>query len=334
MISKKSIKLLLLSLLLFICSCDQSKNEKTTIIDKPTEKADQPVIKGSDIPQPEVKAENKKKVDPELNKKLLKAALDGEMDSVSTLIEQGADINCKGSWKVRPLHNACINNHFEVAKFLIEKGADINAEETNRKTPLHVAAEKGHLEIVKLLIENNTEIDSRDLAEHSALSLAARHDHFEVVKFLVQKGADVNIYGHDLSPLMAVLSNRNYDLAKLLIENGADIHIKEHTTALHIASVNLNIEMVKLLLERGAKINTQNHKGETPLLRLCKSEWNTHIENPKRFEIIKLFVAKGADLNILDNSEQSALDVVGAPELKELLIKNGAKKGKGSIHSR
>ena len=59
---------------------------------------------------------------------------------------------------------ASVNGHLEVVKFLVEQGADVTA---NNNRALKWASEKGHLEIVNFLNRrlNNEEICENDKVE-------------------------------------------------------------------------------------------------------------------------------------------------------------------------
>ena len=42
------------------------------------------------------------------------------------------------------LHEAALEGHVDVVKVLIQNGADVNAVDAVKKTALHIAAEEGH----------------------------------------------------------------------------------------------------------------------------------------------------------------------------------------------
>ena len=95
------------------------------------------------------------------------------------------------------LNNASLNGHLEVVKYLVEQGV-------NPSIGLQGASLNGHLEVVKYLVEQGAEANdiygitdtSKKACKHGYTSLmwASRFGHLEVVKYLVEQGADPNVY--------------------------------------------------------------------------------------------------------------------------------------------
>ena len=121
------------------------------------------------------------------------AALNGQLDIVKVLVENGADVDVKDADNNTALHNATLRGHLEIVKLLIENSADVNAQDNDDQTALHIAAEFGYLEIVKRLIENGADINHPDDDLVTPLHNAAEFGCLETVKWLIANGADVNV---------------------------------------------------------------------------------------------------------------------------------------------
>ncbi len=72
-----------------------------------------------------------------INKELLEAAKDGNLETVRTLLDKGADVNAKST----DTRTCCINGGFlrgdtDIVKLLIDKGADVNAKTHKGATAL------------------------------------------------------------------------------------------------------------------------------------------------------------------------------------------------------
>jgi ankyrin repeat protein len=108
---------------------------------------------------------------------------------------------------------------------------------------------------------------------------------------------------------------------------GLDINSKISNSTLLYWAANLGyVESVKLLVEKGAKLNEKNNLGDTALMAAVlhfdiRPEANTGI-------IVKILIDAGANVNILDNKNNSPLLLAAYKKNKEIirmLIDAGAK---------
>jgi ankyrin repeat protein len=73
-------------------------------------------------------------------------------DVVELLLERGADVNDKDSFKgMTFLHHGAVLGLKDAAELSIAHGANVNASDSKGRTPLSLANEQGHAEIVELL---------------------------------------------------------------------------------------------------------------------------------------------------------------------------------------
>ena len=73
---------------------------------------------------------------------LIDAILDKDLEEVRRLIDNGADVNARDNFYIRPLLYAANNGYLGVAKLLIESGADVNAKDNKGKTPMEIATDQ------------------------------------------------------------------------------------------------------------------------------------------------------------------------------------------------
>lgn len=102
---------------------------------------------------------------------LMIAALTGQLDLATRLVERGADVN-KTGWT--PLHYAATRGHLAVMRLLLEHSAYIDAESPNGTTPLMMAAQYGTPQAVKLLLEEGADPLLRNQLNLSAIDFAHR----------------------------------------------------------------------------------------------------------------------------------------------------------------
>src|SRR5262245_55719114 len=99
--------------------------------------------------------------------------------------------NREAAWLERKLIRAVADGDLEAVRLLLDRGADPNLW-LGGNLPLSKAAELGHVEIVSLLLDRGATIDQIVQPLGNALIRASAKGHLEVVKLLVARGADVN----------------------------------------------------------------------------------------------------------------------------------------------
>ena len=119
-----------------------------------------------------------------LSVELIESAKIGDIQKVSTLLAQGAEINATDNQGVTALSWSSYNGHAEVVKTLIDGGADINHQDNDGMTALMVASFKGYSNIVNTLIKDGANIYIRDNSGKTALQMAKFNNHYETSRIL------------------------------------------------------------------------------------------------------------------------------------------------------
>ena len=118
--------------------------------------------------------------------KLMRAALEGQTESVEALLEQGADVNAKDSEGRTALMFASVNMHFGSAKALLEHGADVNAKANDGCTALMLAASSDDIEIVRALLRKGADVSGKfTQTGKTALQLAEEKGYTDIVGLLL-----------------------------------------------------------------------------------------------------------------------------------------------------
>ena len=166
---------------------------------------------------------------------------------------------------------------------------------------------------------------------------AARYNrNLAIIETLLKAGADVNVRDKDgKTPLMAAVRYNSQtrgqraspEIIETLLKTGADINArdKDGGTALMEAAAHPDIQwLVVATIEAQSETHTQTH------------EWR---ESP---EIIETLLAAGADINVRDNDDGTALMRAAAnnshPAIIETFLKAGAsvqerdKKGRTAVY--
>jgi len=272
---------------------------------------------------------------------LHKAAMEGDIEKVRSLITEGADVNARDKKRETPLYLAIQSGHTDVAQLLIDKGADVDAKGGRWWTPLHLAARFGHTDIVRVLVDKGANVNAAGGGGWTPLLLAVRFGNTDVAELLIDKGADMYARtNQEMTPLLfAILHNRK-DIEKLLIDKGAQLDIFAETirgnpnavstflkndpclvnveqgkfTPLHWAAYGGHIEAAKVLIAKGADVNAGSEYA-VPLY------WAVRKNHPN---FIRLLVDEGADVNAKDMYDRTVLHWAVTPAVVELLIDKGA----------
>jgi len=158
-----------------------------------------------------------------MNKKLLVAAGDGNLDIVRELLKNGAYVNAKNNVGETALIKASEKGHKDIVDLLLAWGADWNVRTDDEGyAPLHSAASSGHKDIVDLLLERGASVETRDFYSRTPLHYAAAGGQRDVVELLLTKYSE-NLNApdyYDKKPLYYAAGNGHKDVVELLRQHG------------------------------------------------------------------------------------------------------------------
>ena len=202
-----------------------------------------------------------------INIDLIGAAVNGDVECVKVLLDEGADVNYR-------------NQKGFIANIQSQKMDSWR----NRRgyTPLMYAAEAGMENCVKFLVHAGANVNMCNDEGDMAIIAASKGGNIKVIKFLLESGADVN------TALMEAARNGNEDCVKLLCESGANVNRidKGSYSALLLAAVHGHHKNIEVLISAGACVNTRELRWKTALTIAVESY---------REKCIKSLVDGGAD---------------------------------------
>jgi ankyrin repeat protein len=225
------------------------------------------------------------------------AAAGGDPRAVTTLIENGADVNAKDTAKGEtPLMYAAAYNRVDAIKALLQHGADtklttnildLNAltapeEEGPSRGQQPASAGRGgnqgaQVPGVTRPFRYNELIGTQ--GGFSALHFTAREGHVDSAKTLIEAGADVNLPnpGDKATPFLTAIINGHFDLAMYMLERGASPQLAAANGVTALYAVLNNVWAPKSLY---------------PGPKAYQQQQTTYLE------VMKALLGKGADPNV------------------------------------
>jgi len=172
---------------------------------------------------------------PEVNMSLITAAQQGETETVTRLLEQGADIHAANERGVTALIAAAYQNQVEIAEILIDAGADVNLQDVTQQSAYLISTSDGFLELLQLTLEAGADVTSLDSYNGTGLIRAADRGHVEIIKELLKTEINIdhiNNLGWTALLEAIILGDgglRHTEVVRLLVEAGADINLADST---------------------------------------------------------------------------------------------------------
>ncbi|MED4583274.1 ankyrin repeat domain-containing protein [Brevibacillus choshinensis] len=197
-----------------------------------------------------------------LNQALLKAVQQGETNTISQLLADGADINATDDTGRTSALIAVHTNQLDVFNLLIKHGANINIRDERLDNPLLYASAAGLPDFVKASIAAGADTTITNRFGGTALIPAADRGHVVIVEELLTH-SDVNVDHINRLGWTALLEavilgdggEKHQQIVNLLIQHGADVNLADHdgVTPLQHAKNRGYQDMVDALTQAGAK---------------------------------------------------------------------------------
>lgn len=281
------------------------------------------------------------------------------LELVQVLLEAGADVTLTSD-RCYPLIAACRTRNVKIINLLLKAGADVKCVTRDNETCLHaIASSSGRItassksageeeetnnaefvsSVVRLLLQQGIDVNAVSDNGDTALYCACESGQLKIVEILLKAGADVNLTGNDLYPLIAACNTGNVKIISLLVKAGADVGCKDlygntclPAVALSSCQVAANWKtgdeegkakyvervssVVRLLLCQGVDVNA-NSGGYTSLYYACSTQ---------QLEVAQILLEAGMDANLFCYRSHPLLVACrgGNIELINMLINAGA----------
>lgn len=250
--------------------------------------------------------------------KLNRAVMEGSIETVRQLLEEGVDVNVKLDFGWTCLLSAVQGNHEEIVHLLLDQGANPLVKKENGATPFIIAGTTGNVSLLKLFLSKGSQVNECDVNGFTAFMEAAQYGKEDALRYLYTQGANVNL-------------KRVVDEEKMRIQKGGK-------TALMDAAKFSTLSIVELLMdEMQADVNICDNLNRNALVHvLSNTDWT-----PDKEKIALFLLDRGADVNkrhedgkttlILAVEKQSQDLVKAILEKEEVDIDANDRKGKTAL---
>ena len=280
------------------------------------------------------------------------AIREGYFDIFHLLLRAGADIEAEDCDGETPLFVAVKSNRIEMFRALTRKGANPNHINQGNLAPIHFAVLASNEFMIRSLLyygakfendefnpymfafkANDTEIATiiqkkePKLARETLLPknvfAVIRENNVDALNDMITKGFKLDLVDNlEGAPIHCAVRSRAMDCFHLLLQKGADVNVldvQNRETPL-MTAINTNEEALHELLENPNVdyVNIKNKDGETTLF------YSIRANKP---ELVKEFINRGADVNLLNNNGLSPLYIAISlryDEIIQILLDNGA----------
>lgn len=259
------------------------------------------------------------------------AAMNGDLQTVQSLLQAGADVNGAQGDGTTALHWAASRDDLDITRVLLAAKANVEAKtRLNQMTPLFMAAKNGNAPIVEALLKAGADAKAATNVGTTALMLAAAAGSPEAVQALLKAGAD--IHGKDVNQgqtaLMFAAASGRTEVIRLLASSGADLNarslvptrMKGTAQASFPARPNAPTSVADAGGRRRAATEKPLALGGMSALHFAAREGH--------FETLRALVEAGADVNLTTASDQMTtltLAVVnGRFDMAKYLLERGA----------
>nr|XP_026490186.1 transient receptor potential channel pyrexia-like isoform X1 [Vanessa tameamea] len=193
------------------------------------------------------------------------------LNEILSLAKQKDFIDYQNEEGETPLMKAIINGHLNCVEAILNDGASIKLTMPGDINVLHIAAEYGHIDILKFLIEydeNATEeminaVTSPDRRGFGPIHFSVFNNNTDCLIYLISKNADIRLRTtsspHKSSTPLHLAAMKNYEeIAKIILNNDRTTLHEVNSLGwypLHTAGHHGSRDLVALLLQEGADLS-------------------------------------------------------------------------------
>ena len=239
---------------------------------------------------------------------LHKAVTSGQIASVKTLLDLGADpdIKARAMDGITPICFAVERGRVDMVQLLAGAGADIYGRRGSGSTYLHQAVEKDDAAMVRALLDTGLDPGTVDDAGVTPVEVAIARCRLKAVAELLKDDRVAGmVFSKNAVVFDAVAERNDTRLMKLFIDHGFPVNYRDPdgVTLLHVAALEGDYDLVKALVEKGADLDkASTRRGNTPLHAAASTA-----ELMGGSNIVRFLIRHGADVQKCNHQGETPL---------------------------
>ena len=249
---------------------------------------------------------------------------DNSKETVQSIVSLGADVNTTNNHSITALMIACMKGNIDAVDVLLHAGADPNIADTDVETLIHYAVQEDcSKEILQATIDHGADVNSTNMYGETALLIACKKGNIDAIHVLLNAGADPNIANAKDETCIhhAIVEGCSKETLQAIINHGADVNStnKNNVTSLMTACENGNIDAIDVLLNAGANPNIADTESVTCIHHAVNGGCNK--------EILQAIINLVADINASNMDGETALLIAckkGNIDAIDILLNAGA----------
>lgn len=243
-------------------------------------------------------------------------------ECVKVLLENGADVNAKGSSQNPSfLSRAVETKDLAAITYLLQKGADPNGNFQKGEPYLFSFIANNEVEMLRLFVAYNANIRWKNKGNQNVLDFALEKGNQEIIDFLRSKGAKTSneeiayeaAMIEEVKSVLQFIDEKNTSQIKTIWAKYPDMTFDEKTyKKLYVLSIESNdLELLELLYEKKVNPNINLNFEEQNAVHLAVMQSN--------LELVTLLIAKGVDPNKTDAKGNKPIFYAKSRKIKKYL---------------
>jgi ankyrin repeat protein len=165
----------------------------------------------------------------------------GYIEKTLLLIERGANLECKNTMQLRPIHNICSNNNKILLQKFISLHVNLECVTNVLMRPIHYICNIGDLESLQMLINAHVNIECETIDKWRPIHFVCRYGTLDMFAVLLECKVDIECNNkYYMRPIHAACLNNSPKIKTALMDLNVDLSYNDMIVPDHLVGYNIN----------------------------------------------------------------------------------------------